>query len=291
MFLRRLTRSPSRPGANEPTSWQNDLVATIAGGETIASPTTVVVAHPDDETIGMGSRLSRLENLTLLYVTDGAPANMRRARSLGFDSVEAYSGARFDELRKALLIVGAKPARQMGFGFSDGYAVFHLTELIDRVEAAIAGSAAVITHAYEGGHPDHDACALAVQLACSRIAAAGGAAPLRLEFGGYHSRGGTLAVNCFWPHDRSEERVVSLSWRERRRKVKAMREFRTQSFIMRAFPPQLESYREAPSYDFFAAPPPGEWFYDRYDWPLKGRNWLEQVALNRKALCGGSLAL
>jgi LmbE family N-acetylglucosaminyl deacetylase len=273
------------------TTAGGDLLGALAACETLAAPVVAVVAHPDDETIGMGSRLATMANLTLVYATDGSPPNMVRARSLGFESAETYSRARFDELVKALHLLGIKPSRQVAFGFSDGQAIFHLTSLIDEVEASIAGCAAVVTHAYEGGHPDHDACALAVQVACRRILASSGTAPQRLEFAGYHSRGGTLAVNCFWPDARCEERVVSLSWRERRLKAKAMREFRTQSFIMTEFPPRFESYREAPSYDFFAAPPPGEWFYDRHDWPMKGRKWLEQVALNRQALCSGSLSL
>ena len=37
----------------------------------------VVVAHPDDEMIGLGSRLSELGGVTLVYVTDGAPRDGR----------------------------------------------------------------------------------------------------------------------------------------------------------------------------------------------------------------------
>lgn len=267
-----------------------DLLAALAGGETLTAPIVVVLAHPDDETIGMGSRLAKMRNLTLVYATDGAPPDMVRARSLGFENVEAYSRARFEELTKALHVLGVKAARQMALGFSDGLTIFQLISLVDKVESIIAGCAAVVTHAYEGGHPDHDACALAVQAACSRIAAAGGPPPLRLEFAGYYSRDGRLTVNSFWPDARSDARSVSLSWRQRRRKANAMREFRTQSFILEAFPPRLESYREAPRYNFFVAPPPGEWFYDRNDWPVKGRKWLEQVVKNRNVLCSSAVA-
>jgi N-acetylglucosamine malate deacetylase 2 len=276
-FRSRLARPASRISANARKDGHDDLLKAIVAGESVASPIVAVVAHPDDETIGMGSRLSQLKNLTLVIVTDGAPTDMRRARSLGFESVEDYSSARFDELQKALGVLGAQLVRQINFGFPDGQTVFHLAELAGSIEAVIVNSAAVITHAYEGGHPDHDACSLATQLACTRIAAAGREAPQLLEFAGYHSQNGQLTVNRFWQDSCRPESMVRLSWKERRMKRRAMRAFRTQSFLLEHFPPSNECYRRAPAYDFPKPPPPGEWYYDRYDWSLKGKDWLRQV--------------
>jgi len=254
-----------------------DLLTALAAGETVAAPVTAIVAHPDDELIGMGSRLSRLQNLTLVYATDGAPSNMRHATALGFDSAEAYSRARYDESRAALAIAGANPVRQKVLEFSDGDTVFHLPALVERVAQAISGAATVITHAYEGGHPDHDSCAFAVQLVCSEISARGQERPLRLEFAGYYIHGGQLVTNSFWPAADVHEAVVRLSWQERRTKRKAMRAFATQSTIIKKYPPVREAYRRAPIYDFSKPPPPGEWYYDGYNWPLKGKDWLAQV--------------
>ncbi len=254
------------------------MIAALTDKQECSAPVVVVVAHPDDETIGMASCLRRLTNLTLVVVTDGAPANMHRARALGFGSVEEYSIIRFSELDKALELLGARPVRRLNLGFSDGGTVFKLTEIAEKIEVALADSSAVITHAYEGGHPDHDVCALAVQSACARMAKANKKAPQRLEFAGYFSRAGQLSTNCFWPDPRSLELPIRLSWLERRRKRKAMRAFRTQSFILKEFPPNRESYRRAPVYQFLNPPPPGEWYYDRYDWPLKGEDWLRSAS-------------
>ena len=255
------------------------LVERLASGELIASPVIAIFAHPDDETIGMGGRLSRLDNLTLVHVTDGAPRNMARARELGFESTEDYSRARFSELTRALFRLGVKPKCQIGFGISDGEVILHLTTLIDRLEAILGGYATVITHAYEGGHPDHDACALAVQVACVQLAAARRMRPLRLEFACYYSRAGKLHNNSFSADPQCLGVTVQLSRKERKLKRKAMREFRTQSWITGIFPVSHESYREAPMYDFLAPPSSGEWFYDRHNWPLKGKNWLEYASI------------
>lgn len=149
--------------------------------------------------------------------------------------------------------------------------------LIDRIQGEISGAAAVLTHAYEGGHPDHDACALAAQIACDRIASAAGSVPLRLEFAEYYGHSGKLIANKFLPNDKTQPSTVWLNWRELRRKRRAMGAFLTQSFILRDFPPECEAYRIAPRYDFNLPPPCGEWYYDQHHWALTGDRWLDEV--------------
>jgi LmbE family N-acetylglucosaminyl deacetylase len=251
------------------------LLAALVAGETVNLPVTLLVGHPDDELIGMGSRLGQLKNLTLVHATDGAPSDMRYARALGFPSAKAYSSARFGELHAALAIAGARPAREITLGFPDGETVHHLSSLVEHVREIISGTEAVITHAYEGGHPDHDSCALAVQLACSQDSIRH--RPVRLEFAGYHSHRGRLITNLFWPLPNVPDKVVKLTWQERRIKRKAMRAFATQSIIVKKYPPGREVYRRAPVYDFSRPPPPGEWYYDNYDWSFKGEEWLALV--------------
>src|SRR5207249_642913 len=67
-----------------------------------ARDVAIVVAHPDDESIGCGAQLARLQGRTVFVVTDGAPLDPCFAGWHGFPSIEAYAQARRREIRTAL---------------------------------------------------------------------------------------------------------------------------------------------------------------------------------------------
>ena len=54
----------------------------------------IVVAHPDDETIGMGAQLCRFDDALLVQVTDGAPRDGHDAAAHGFATLADYAAAR-----------------------------------------------------------------------------------------------------------------------------------------------------------------------------------------------------
>src|SRR5262249_14674740 len=116
----------------------------------------VVAAHPDDETIGLGGQLASMQDVFLLHVTDGAPRWPGRWK--------VYKEARRAELLAAGAIAGIEGDRCLEIGIPDQEAARHLVELschLSRLFAELRPSV-VFTHPYEGGHPDHDACAFAV---------------------------------------------------------------------------------------------------------------------------------
>ena len=157
------------------------LLAALCDTGNTAHPlpaTIVVAAHPDDEVIGLGSRLAQLKQSLFLHVTDGAPRDGRDAAVNSF-SVEQYAHARRTELEAALALCGIAPEQARCLGCPDQQAALRMAELALNLADAFADARAevVITHPYEGGHPDHDATAFAVHAAVELLIRRGANAP------------------------------------------------------------------------------------------------------------------
>ena len=134
---------------------------------------------------------------------------------------------------------------------------------------------AVLTHPYEGGHPDHDAAALAVHLACASLPSP----PEIFEFSSYHAAGSTAAIETgrFLPGQEPGELVV-LSAARRESKRRMMDCFVTQRRMLHQFPIDSERYRRAPAYDFTQPPHSGKLFYENFDWGMTGERWRHLAA-------------
>jgi LmbE family N-acetylglucosaminyl deacetylase len=241
-------------------------------GAPVGARTAAVVAHPHDETVGLGLRLACFLDLTLVHVTDGAPEDMTDAYRAGFDTREAYARARAAELDACLAALGAEPRRVM-LGLRDQTAVFRLAWLARTLRDQLDGAELVLTHAYEGGHPDHDACAFAVQLACEALTTEARPAPTRLEFAEYHKDPGGQAAFGFWPDPGAPAVAAEARADEVARKARALACHRSQERITAWFDPAVERYRQAPRYDFTRLPPPGAAIYDDRGWPITSRIW------------------
>lgn len=234
---------------------------------TLAQRVAIVVAHPDDETIAAGGSLHLLPDLLLVHVTDGAPPDLADARRSGFATAGEYAAEREAELAAALRVAGTEPHRAR-LCVADQAAVRHVAaitgELVRLLE--LNRCHAVITHAYEGGHPDHDATALAVHGAAARLHL-----PV-VEFAGYHAGpGGTMRAQRFLPNGPAETRVV-LPPEDAARKRAMLGCFITQSGVLAAFGDMIERFRPAPVYDFAAPPHPGPLNYENWGM-ISGQAW------------------
>src|SRR5579872_357888 len=162
----------------------------------------VVVAHPDDEVIGIGAALARVKRAGIITVTDGAPRDGRAARAAGYSGNESYVRARRAEAAAALALLGRDIDPVENFGYPDQQAISHAVDITQRLMPIMraGGYRYVITHPYEGGHPDHDATALAVQAACHLLRETGFEAPNPVEMTSYHLIDGQTIFGTFLPH-------------------------------------------------------------------------------------------
>jgi N-acetylglucosamine malate deacetylase 2 len=285
------------------------VLANLATGGCATERVMIVVAHPDDETIGIGAQLGRFEDGLLVHVTDGAPRDGEDAHAYGFASVADYAAARQAELAAALRAGGAARLRRLALGIPDKQAWQDLAGLARRLAELLREEqpAAVFTHAYEGGHPDHDSTAFAIHAACRLC----DTPPTIIEMPFYHRNGGRFVTGEFLPPSSSPVATSSrrkpgstfppieystggsrsspgrplpftsailLHAEDRERKQRMIDCFATQRRVLDRFDLSTEQFRLAPDYDFREPPHPGELHYETFGWGIAGAEWRREAA-------------
>jgi LmbE family N-acetylglucosaminyl deacetylase len=247
-----------------------ELLRALASRHPYAGRAALVCAHPDDESIAAGGSLSLLPDLVVVHVTDGAPRRLDDWRRLGFAAPEAYASARAAELRAALAAAGCDAPHAM-LGYPDQDAALHLADAARRLAVLFAEHRveAVLTHAYEGGHPDHDATAWACH-AAARLAAA---RPTVAEFPLYHAGLGEHVKGEFLPSPGPEPVVVHLTDAEQARKRAMYAAHASQAEVLAGFGAERETFRAAPRYDWRRPPHPGPLLYEHWGWEMTGERW------------------
>lgn len=231
----------------------------------------IVAAHPDDEAVGASALLGCRDPAVVVHVTRGAPREPRFWPA-GITDREAYARVRDVEAARALSIVGAD---RLALGFEDLGLVDALDELVDALAGVLARGRpdVIVTHAYEGGHPDHDAVAFAIAEARARGAIR---APV-FEMALYHGAAGALRAGAFLDATPGRTHVLDDAARARRRAM--LRAYHSQRATLAAFAAlDHERYRPAPAYDFTRPPHAGPLLYEQWGMPTTGPAWRARAA-------------
>src|SRR5690606_283400 len=188
--LRKQLTSRARPDRAPPS------LDDLSGGAVL-----VVVAHPDDESIAAAGLMSRAQRVGVICASNGAPRKESYARKAGFDNWMAYAAARRAEALAALGELERPVSPCENLGITDQEVSLNLVPLTRYLTQPLrSGFSHVVTHAYEGGHPDHDAVAFAVHAACALIGRAGETPPTIVEAPLYHAAPGQFVHGEFAAH-------------------------------------------------------------------------------------------
>ena len=246
----------------------------LFGSRELAGKTrcAVIVAHPNDEVIGAGGLISRLSNVIVLHITDGVPRN---GYADGYSDRQDNVRERRRECLEALALANVTPEKIVEFGVASHQTPLKLAELARRVASFLQSNApdVVLTHPYEGSHPDHDATAFATHAAIQILRRNGFKPPALFEIALHPARDGEGRVLDFLPSEAAEITTLLLD--------KKARDLKRQMFACFAAPPEVqretpfgrERFRRPPHYDLAAAPNGGKIFSERVAGVVDAETW------------------
>lgn len=236
----------------------------------------VLAAHPDDEALGCGGLLLRRAGRDqLVFATDGGPVDFAPG-TRGFASREAYVAARRAESVAAAALLGIPDEGQHRLPFADkalpiAALARALVALIRRLTPDV-----LLTHPYEGGHPDHDAAACAAAMAEALLRREGQPAPPRFEFTSYHLADGALRGFEFLPAAEPVH-TLALDPAQVEAKRRLLGCYASQAAMLARFPLAVERFRSAPAYRFDRPPHQGTLFYETFPSNTTPASWRARV--------------
>lgn len=224
-----------------------------------------IVAHPDDETGAAGILLQRVEDAMVVFCTDGAPTDPWFWDRFG--TREAYAAMRRREALDALSVVDVKNVSFLTgsnpMEFRDQLLHRSLPSAIELLLKLVRWYSpdALVTTAYEGGHPDHDSCSFISSVVGSESGVPVWEVPL------YHrTEKGDLRCQSFADANGSETAIVPNTY-ELQRKREMLTRYRSQPDLEMFAASPVEYIRRQKLYDY-ALPPATTINYEVWGWKV-----------------------
>jgi len=203
----------------------------------------ILVAHPDDETIACGGLLQRVAAALVIFATDGAPPRYHFERKFG--TLTNYSQLRFQEASRALAHVPTCAFRRLvrsnGSYFRDQHLFLDLRDAVlavGKIDREFSPDG-LVSHAYEGGHIDHDACSFIAMHAAAALSLP------RFEFPLYAPNENGKLIYQQFRDVRSDVLELRLTAAELACKAKMARQYHTQQGAFDPFDLGIEPFRQA----------------------------------------------
>jgi LmbE family N-acetylglucosaminyl deacetylase len=235
----------------------------------------LLVAHPDDETIGFGGHIFQCPNLYMVHLTEGSPENLQYALNCGCGSKMEYAELRMNELERALTLCNFDFSHYYNTKTNDQGVVYAIEKVMGEVLHLIKKirPTILLTHPYEGGHPDHDCAAFIAQKVVEVLSENTMLSNVRrLEFTCYHGKNGYLETGNF--PDRSQNMMtIQLTPGQRQIKEKMFKCYHSQKEMLSMFCTDKETFREAPVYSFQTPPHEGKLLYENMNMGIESQNW------------------
>lgn len=219
----------------------------------------LVAAHPDDEVLGAGGWAAAFAGeLAVAFLTDGVPQDPKYYAA-GQTDAATYRDLRQREARAAWRRL--RPAARLYFGtIADQSLTFNLARAGSWLDPIIARECPqlLLTPAYEGGHPDHDAAnCLVARRAAGRTV---------WEYALYSLWRGSELHQQF-PDGRDE---TTLSGTALEAKQAALDEYHSQRATLAGFSAERESMRPLPTHEY-SRPAREVALYERWGWPWRAQ--------------------
>jgi N-acetylglucosamine malate deacetylase 2 len=239
--------------------------------------TLVLVAHPDDEAAGCGVLLQRVSHPVVVFATDGAPRDDYFWRRFG--SRQAYAETRRGEARDALGLIGVRQFEFLAVpntsdSFVDQELYLAVPDALRALESVLDHHRpeALLTLAYEGGHPDHDTCNFLASLIGRRRRL-----PV-FEMALYHRSADGLSVHLEFRLPSNAEITVEPTPEELDRKHRMLAAYKSQQLSVEFFTSDVERFRPLAAYDYGRPPHPGTLNYEAWQWSMSGSDLVRAFA-------------